>query len=247
MRKERDMKLIDILCKFAVLAGATMISIPFLSNDILLPQILRVDLFYAILGKKDLTINGAVDSSEELNIRSGINSDDDSNLKIGVLSLVNAGSVHYQVRTSFGWNELRPAEMAIHSRKKMVGVTFVEDDGMVNTFTISKMYSEDYLNESWNLSNAGSTAAGPITTKNGGNEQPQRRESDSMTNDSEDSMETENERILTIPTSTHSVRIVTDSVSQTLQIRQHIMGKKGDGAGGSSIRSDAASEEGSRK
>ncbi|ORY40002.1 hypothetical protein BCR33DRAFT_740656 [Rhizoclosmatium globosum] len=41
LRKERDLKLLDILCKFGVLAGATMIAIPFLSNDVLLPQILR--------------------------------------------------------------------------------------------------------------------------------------------------------------------------------------------------------------
>ncbi|KAI9328521.1 hypothetical protein BDR26DRAFT_873818 [Obelidium mucronatum] len=249
------LNLLDVLAKFAVLGGATMISIPFLSNDILLPQILRAivswlmamatlifvfgpNIMYAVLRQPDGTVIGTTDSTDELQVKSGIHSDD--KFKIGALNLVNAGSVHYQVRTSLGWNDLRMAEMVIHSRKNLIGVTFVEDSGMVNTFTISKMYSEDYLNESWTVSTAGTASmaavigGGGATGSKSGADQ---KHSDSITGESDEG-ETEMDRILTIPTTTHSVRIVTETASQTLQIRQYIMGNREEK--GSSIRSDAA-------
>ncbi|KAJ3077575.1 hypothetical protein HDU99_001103 [Rhizoclosmatium hyalinum] len=120
------------------------------------------------------------------------------------------GSVHYQVRTSFGWNELRPAEMIVHARKKLVGFTLVEENGMVNTFTISKMFGDEYLAEG-----LGGFTTMPASKSEG--------KQDSAGGVEDEEGDNEQDRILTITTTTHSVRIVTDSTGQTANIRQQLL------------------------
>ncbi|KAJ3228705.1 hypothetical protein HDU81_005982 [Chytriomyces hyalinus] len=237
LKKEPNMKVLDIMCKIAVLSGGTMIAIPFLSPETMLPRILRAfvswilslgtlfvtyipQLIALIKGKKD-----GEDSDFDLGsvIKSGINRDDWSVLESGPLEVLNMGQVHYQSRGVLGWSEPKLSDMIVHRRKSQLTITFSEINSfVVNAYNVSNLISEDLLDMTRNTSQSGNGGNGTRDPESAGKKQDQ---------SSADEDSDLDERIIVITTKSFSVKVIASSSGQAVEIRAQVFGVK-EGEGG---------------
>ncbi|ORY53557.1 hypothetical protein BCR33DRAFT_2793 [Rhizoclosmatium globosum] len=244
LKKEPNMKILDIMCKIAVLSGGTMIAIPFLSPETMLPRILRAfvswilsmgtiivafipNIVALVKGKKE----GEGDSDFDLGsvIKSGINRDDWSVLESGPLEVLNMGQVHYQSRGILGWSEPKLSDMIVHRRKSQLTITFSEINSfIVNAYNVSNLISEDLLDMTRNTSQSGTGAA-----TRGDAEAADKKQSASGDEDSE-----MDERIIVITTKSFSVKVIASSTGQAAEIRAQVFGvKEGEDKGASAMGS----------
>ncbi|KAI8619562.1 periplasmic binding protein-like I [Chytriomyces sp. MP71] len=235
LKKEPHMKVLDIMCKIAVLSGGTMIAIPFLSPQTMLPRILRAfvswilsmgtitvafipQIMAVIKGKKD----GEDGSDFDLGsvIKSGINRDDWSVLESGPLEVLNMGQVHYQSRGILGWSEPKLSDMIVHRRKSQLTITFSEINSfVVNAYNVSNLISEDLLDMTRNTSQGGAGGNAPGTR--GDAEGGKKQDHSGMDDDSE-----MDERIIVITTKSFSVKVIASSSGQAAEIRAQVFGVK---------------------
>ncbi|KAJ3142049.1 hypothetical protein HK100_003244 [Physocladia obscura] len=235
LKKEPNMKVLDILCKIAVLSGGTMIAIPFLSPETMLPRILRAfvswilsmgTIIVAFAPNISVLVKGKKAGDDDdfdfgSVIKSGINRDDWSVLESGPLEVLNMGQVHYQTRGILGWSEPKLADLIVHRRKSQLTITFSEINSfIVNAYNVSNLINDDFFDMTRNTSQSGANNA-VTRNANGDMEVPDK---DSNTHDMED-------RIIVITTKSFSVKVITSSTAQAVEIRAQVFGTK-DGGGG---------------
>ncbi|KAJ3067403.1 hypothetical protein HDU98_009371 [Podochytrium sp. JEL0797] len=241
LKKEPNIKMLDILCKIAVLSGGTMIAIPFLSPETMLPRILRAFVSWIlslatvivafiptvvslVKGKKEGEAAGD-DFDMGSVIKSGINRDDWSVLESGPLEVLNMGQVHYQSRGILGWSDPKLSDMIVHRRKSQLTITFSEIDSfIVNAYNVSNLISEDLLDLTRNTSQSANGAPhdAEATDKKPAGEGEEDSELD--------------ERIIVVTTKSFSVKIIASSPSQAVEIRAQVFGvKEGEEKGTSGV------------
>ncbi|KAI9344213.1 periplasmic binding protein-like I [Zopfochytrium polystomum] len=155
LKKEHEVKMLDVLCKIAVLAGITIIVIPFLSPNTMLPRILRALFSFAIAFGTLLVIFipsmihvafGELSKEKEdmQIIKSGIRSDHTfASTDAPILEVLSLGVVFFQTRGILGWSEAKKADMILHRRRGQTTITFSEISSYaVQAFNITNLILE---------------------------------------------------------------------------------------------------------
>ncbi|KAJ3310760.1 hypothetical protein HDU76_003301 [Blyttiomyces sp. JEL0837] len=231
LKKQPDVKIVDILCKIALLAGVTMIAIPFLSPETVLPRILRAFVAWIIAlatlivyfapplvtqfmgGKK------STDTDFDFNmIKSGINRESSTNWDSGNLEVLNLGTVYYQTRGLFGWSQKKKADMILHRRRGQSTVTFPEVNGpSVQAFNLSNL-----LNDGTSLR---FSSAASEEHSQGGSQSGATESLGGAGNASVDSLAGSKEVVLI--TRRFSVRVIAVNPAHAIEIRAQIFGAGG--------------------